>query len=621
MRADVNGPAARNPAAPEPAASELNAPEPNASWPNAPEQNVPEPAAPEPALSILTLLLRQAPKLLTFAVLLGALAGALYSLIIPFVLAELSRQSGAPAPTGQLAALVGRHGGALFFGMCLLILAAKALSVILVNNIAKAATGELRLTIAARIGAMTTDGVETVGFARLLNVLVDDVNTVAGAAGAIPMLIVSAVTVAGMLVYLATLDLRVCALGVAAIAVGMTIFQLPMARSAVLYLRARALRDVLQEGMRGLISGVYELKLDRSKAARHLHDELATPQRESVRLEQLGDAVIHLAGTASDLLSLFIIGLMVFVLPAYMQLPPARLYGVVMALLYAAAPVAAILGTARQLQMGRVALARIVALGGHAEPAAASETAPWLDDWQRFGVRAASYRYAAPDGDGGGFALAPASLEFERGQINFIVGGNGSGKSTLSKLLSLHYQALAGHVYFDEVAVDASNLTAARTRIGVIFSNYYLFRKLYRPLTDADRAGIDGWLDLLGLRGKTELVGDEFTTTKLSDGQRRRLALLVALLDDKDIYVFDEWAADQDPAFKQIFYRDILQGMKRNNKLVIVITHDDRYFDCADRVIFMDSGAITEVREQRRSLARAGPEPHESRIALCAVGG
>lgn len=572
----------------------------------APIHALPAAPAPRARLSILTLLLHQSPKLLVFAALLGALAGSLYSLIIPCVLGELARQSGQALPAGLLGSLSARYGGALFFAMCLLILSAKTASIILVNNIAKAATGELRLTIASRISAMRTDGVEAVGFARLLNVLVDDVNMVAGAAGTVPMLIVSAVTVAGMLAYLASLDLHVFAVALAAVALGVAMFQIPLARSAALYLRARGLRDVLQEGMRGLIHGVYELKLDRTKAARHLHDELARPQRESVRLERLADALIHLAGNASDLLALFIIGVMVYVLPRYLSMPPAHTYGVVMALLYAAAPIAAILAMARQLQMGRVALDRIAALDGHAEAAGDLRLAPALANWRRFGLRAASYRYRQPDDGEAGFALAPASLEFERGQINLIVGGNGSGKSTLSKLISLHYQAHGGTVYFDDVAVDAGNLAAARTRIGVIYSNYYLFRKLYRPLSAADLAGIDGWLDRLGLRGKTALVDGAFTTTALSDGQRRRLALLVALLEDKDIYVFDEWAADQDPSFKRIFYRDILPEMKRANKLVIVVTHDDRYFDCADRVIFMDSGEITEIREQRLISKRHG---------------
>ncbi|MES2296362.1 MAG: cyclic peptide export ABC transporter [Pseudomonadota bacterium] len=551
-----------------------------------------------PPLSIFTLLYRHSPRLLVFSAALGAVAGAMYSLIIPFVLAELARQGGKTPEAGGLSVL-GGHGALAFFAVCVLILVAKVVSIILVNNIAKSATGELRLTVAKRVGAMTTDGVEAFGFARLLNVLVDDVNVVASAAVTIPMLMVSSVTVLGMLAYLATLNVKVFLLGVAAIALGVTMFQVPLSIAAKVYKRARSLRDVIQEGVRGLITGVYELKLDSAKAARYHDEELAAPQRESVRLEKIGDAMYHLAGTASDLLSFFVIGVMVYLLPNYVEVPPAQAYGIVMAMLYIAGPIAGILSMMRQLQMGSIAVARIAGLGGHLEEIDGTADAGAMANWKRFGVREVSYRYPQADAAAeAGFALAPATLEFKRGQINFIVGGNGSGKSTLSKLISLHYKPASGSVYFDGQAVDAGNLLAARSRLGVIFSNYYLFRKLYRPLTGADQVKIDAWLDALALRGKTEFVDGQFSTTKLSDGQRRRLALLVALLEDRDIYVFDEWAADQDPAFKQVFYRDILQEMKRNNKLVIVITHDDRYFDCADRVIFMDSGRVTEVREQ-----------------------
>ena len=549
---------------------------------------------PRPApLSIFTMLYRHSPRLLVCAGMLGAFAGALYALIIPTVLAELTRQSGTAAPAGVLAGA----GAGAFFLLCVLILVAKAASIIMVNNIAKEASGALRLSIAARIGAMSTDGMESEGLPRLLNVLVEDVNMVTGAAVAIPMLLVSSVTVVGMMGYLATLDLTIFGIGIVAIALGVLMFALPVSMAGKLYRRARIQRDLIQEGARGLVSGAYELKLDRVKAARYLHEEVELPQRASLRFEKLGDALLHIAGNASDLLSFFVIGLVVFILPRHMDLPPS--HGIVMAMLYIAGPIAAILAQMRQLQLGQVAVARIGALDGHAEDIADSGDSATFAQWSRFGVRAASYRYPQPAGASeAGFALAPASIEFERGQINFIVGGNGSGKSTLSKLISLHYQPATGGVYFDGCRIDRANLAAARLRVAVIFSNYYLFPKLYRAPGEADQAKIARWIDALGLRGKTECIDGRFTTTKLSDGQRRRLALLVALLEDRDIYIFDEWAADQDPAFKQIFYRDILQEMKRDGKLVIVITHDDRYFDCADRVIFMESGAITEICDQ-----------------------
>jgi putative ATP-binding cassette transporter len=370
-----------------------------------------------------------------------------------------------------------------------------------------------------------------------------------------------------------------------------------MVMAGMRYAKARGLRDTVQEGARGLINGVYELKLDRTKAQHFLEEEIVKPQAISVRLEKIADAMIHLAGTSSDLLAIFIIGLIVFVLPHFFSLGTTTEVGIVMALLYITAPIANILSLMRALQMGQVAAARIDALSGEAEEVTSGSTDALFEDWKIFSAHDVTYRYQKQDGQSDSFELQAASLCFERGQINFIVGGNGSGKSTLSKLLSLHLKPSSGDIRFDGIALNSTNITAARERISVIYSNYYLFRKLYRQVSDAEFAMIEQWLKILGLDGKTEYVDGQFTSIKLSDGQRRRLALLVALLEDRDIYIFDEWAADQDPTFKRAFYESILPQMKRDNKLVIVITHDDRYFGCADRVIFMESGCVTEIRQ------------------------
>ena len=198
---------------------------------------------PQP-VGITSMLYRQAPLLLGFAVVAGAAAGALYSLIIPFVLGELGRQGGGQPPQGPRAGGVARFGGQLpvllYFGVCALILLSKASSVILVNNIAKSATAALRVRVARKINRMMIDQVENIGFPRLLNILVDDVNNVAAAAVAVPMLLVSAVTVVGMLGYLATLNLAIFAIVLAAVVGGVALFQFPVALATGLYTRARA---------------------------------------------------------------------------------------------------------------------------------------------------------------------------------------------------------------------------------------------------------------------------------------------------------------------------------------------------------------------------------------------
>ncbi len=557
--------------------------------------------AKHPHISIFTLLYKYSPKLFVFAVVVGAIAGALYSLIIPFLLRELDSQT---KNSDAMLSAIDQHQAEVFFGICLFILVAKALSVITVNNIAKSAVAELRINIAQKINKMMISHVEHIGFPRLLNILTDDVNNLAAAAVAIPMLLVSIVTVVGMLGYLAVLNSYIFLIVLGAIFLGVFMFQIPVAMASGLYQKARALRDVIQEGLRGLVMGAYELKLNKQKSEAYINDELMVPQRKSATLEKVGDAVLHIAGTSSDLLSFFIIGVVVFIVPKYLNFPVSESYGVVMALLYIAGPVANILGMMQHLKVGQVALHRINQLNDFDEDSAAQSAVKSLKPWSEFSVKAVTYTYPSQtDSQDRAFSLSPVSLSFYAGQINFIVGGNGSGKSTLSKLMSLHYAPTSGGIYFDSEKINAEDVFQARSRISVIFSNYYLFGKLYREFTSADKDKINGYIKSLGLEGKTEFIDGCFTTTKLSDGQRRRLALLVALLEDKDIYIFDEWAADQDPEFKSIFYREILQDMKRNNKLVIVITHDDRYFDCADRVIFMEDGRV--VREQKTSVSNS----------------
>ena len=264
---------------------------------------------------------------------------------------------------------------------------AKATSVIVVNNIAKSAVAELRIQLAKKINRMALFNVEEIGFARLLNVLVGDVNSFSAAAVAIPMLLVSAVTVIGMLVYLAIFNVYIFLMVLSAIFFGVFIFRFPVSMASGIYEKVRVLRDVVQENVRGLVLGAYELKLNKDKAKTYIEEELVAPQRDSAKLEKLGDAVLHIAGTASDLLSFFIIGFMVFILPAFINLPASETYGIVMALLYISGPVANIMGMLQHLKVGQIALKRINELSDVLEDScAANDTVNPIGSWYRFGV-------------------------------------------------------------------------------------------------------------------------------------------------------------------------------------------------------------------------------------------
>ena len=197
-------------------------------------------------------------------------------------------------------------------------------------------------------------------------------------------------------------------------------------------------------------------------------------------------------------------------------------------------------------------------------------------------------------------------LTFEPGRITFIVGGNGSGKSTLAKLITGLYAPASGFLVLNGEKIDHDNVEWFRQNCSAIFTDFHLFD----DYLGFDRPGIDDevrhYLHELQIAHKVTVQDGRLSTVALSQGQRKRLALLTALLEDRQIYLFDEWAADQEPRFREVFYKELLPGLKRRGKTVIVITHDDRYFDCADQLVKLDFGQREDVIATQESMPEAG---------------
>lgn len=191
------------------------------------------------------------------------------------------------------------------------------------------------------------------------------------------------------------------------------------------------------------------------------------------------------------------------------------------------------------------------------------------------------------------FHLGPVNLSIKQGDIVFIVGENGCGKTTLIKLLLGLYAPQQGTISLDGKPVTAENRDDYRQLFTTIFADYYLFDDVIqgdRPVpADASR-----YLERLEIAHKVSIRDGVFSTTDLSTGQRKRLALVSAWLEERPVLVFDEWAADQDPTFRRIFYTELLPDLKRLGKTIIVISHDDRYFDVADQLIHMAAGKVQQ---------------------------
>jgi putative ATP-binding cassette transporter len=159
-----------------------------------------------------------------------------------------------------------------------------------------------------------------------------------------------------------------------------------------------------------------------------------------------------------------------------------------------------------------------------------------------------------------------------------------------------------GAIRVDDMEIGAANIQSYRNLFSAIFSDFHLFDKLH-GLRDAAPEQVNDLLRLMDISHKTSFADGRFSNIHLSTGQRKRLALVVSYLEDKPVSVFDEVAADQDPEFRRYFYETLLPEMKSSGKTVVVVSHDDRYFHIADRVLRMDYGKLVELPLEGKKIS------------------
>lgn len=294
-----------------------------------------------------------------------------------------------------------------------------------------------------------------------------------------------------------------------------------------------------------------------------------------------------------------LIGVIVFVLPGYADIDKETAMSVTIATLFMIAPLLMCLSAFPELSRANQAIANLYDMEDKLEGMmrAPTEERFQIDDsdFQKIEYRNLLFRFPENDYDETPFEIGPLDLSIQRGEILFIVGGNGSGKTTLLKTLTGLYRHKDGKILVDGRAVSAQRTGAFRQLFSGVFADYHLFDQLY-GVENIDENEVNALIKKMEMEDKTVFENGRFSETKLSQGQRKRLGLIVALLEDKPIFIFDEWAADQDPHFKDYFYETLLGELKDRNKAVIVISHDDRYFSCADRVVTMDYGRIRSTQ-------------------------
>jgi len=482
-----------------------------------------------------------------------------------------------------------------FLGLCLLLPASRFISQYLLVYLAQTSTYDLRMRLSRAVLSAPLRDLEKLGAARVLATMTDDVQTLSTALSTIPIFFLHGAVVVSCLLYMGWLSWPLLLITIAAVAIGIPSYQIPLAGALRHFRQSRREWDDLFEHLRGLTQGTKELKIHSARRRSFLSQQLE-PTAASIRRHNIVGSLIHaVANTWGQILFFILIGLILFVVPRFSNIELSVLTGFTLAILYMLAPFDLLLNQFPLLARAAVAVENVEALKLKLVPTASdmdqvelpAATAPW----RRLELAGAAHTFYREDVEDN-FTLGPIDLTFRPGELVFIIGGNGSGKTTLAKLLTGLYLPESGAIKLDGEAVDTHNAEAFRQLFSVVFSDFYLFNVLLGlndPYLDENALK---YLKRLHLDRVVKVGNGVFSTTNLSQGQRKRLALLTAYLEDRSIYVFDEWAADQDPVFKEIFYLQLLPELKSRGKTVFVISHDDSYYSVADRIVKLDYGQV-----------------------------
>lgn len=323
-----------------------------------------------------------------------------------------------------------------------------------------------------------------------------------------------------------------------------------------------------------------DYKEDFSSVNKAYTDARIISEKKKTNIYILGQSLLYI-----------VIGLVIFVYPVlFKNIEADVLRSYALVFLFIISPVSYLVDLLPRALETRVSYKRVIQLISELEKNVGSSAAVQpIQNLKTIELKNVCYHYPTDNEDESGFCIGPINAVLEARKIHFIIGSNGSGKSTLVKVLTGLYEESDGAVLINGKKTTADERCEL---FSSVYSDYYLFKKLYGLSSEGKEDDIAYYLSQLRISDKLTISNDELSTVDLSSGQRKRVALLLCYLDNKDIYVFDEWAADQDVVFREFFYRELLPKMKEEGKTVIAITHDDRYFDVADQIIRIDLGKV-----------------------------
>ncbi|MGE6329486.1 cyclic peptide export ABC transporter [Psychrobacter pacificensis] len=492
---------------------------------------------------------------------------------------------------------------------------------------------ELRTKLVKQIIDTTVPQIDHLGSARLLASLSSDIQSITVAFVRMPELVQGVILSVGVGLYLGWLSLPLLLIVMFWIAMTIWISTLLVKHVYTHLTKLREINDVLYQDYQSIIEGRKELALNQHRAEKLYTDDFLAHAKSYEKTVTKSDTFHLSAVNWSNIMMFASIGV-IFAISNYLGISMGIATTFSLTILFMQSPLLHAVGAYPTLQTAQVALDKIQSLE-LAEHQPLFRTDNTSQHWQTISLTDVNYRYSVSnnsvsnnnvsnasdsnisnsndtgaqalitkDSDHSGNILKDVNLTLRRGDVVFLIGANGSGKSTLAKIITGIFTPTTGAVTIDKQPVDSQNNADYRQLYSAIFSDQHIFKQLIgRQGQQPDEALVNAWLHKLNLQDKISVADNQLSTDKLSQGQRKRLAMLIAVAEQKDILLLDEWAADQDPAFRRVFYQTLIPELKALGKTLFIISHDDGYFEHADRLLLMKQGRLIELNAEERQRA------------------
>ncbi|MDF2866954.1 MAG: cyclic peptide transporter [Gammaproteobacteria bacterium] len=537
-------------------------------------------------MKLFVFLLKISKKILFFSIFMGVLAGLANVGIL-----SLIHQAIEPMTQPRYEYLLGMFAllWLAYGGFCLL-------ADYSLQKISQLALYQIRTRLCHQILHKQLAELEQTAQHRLMSVLTEDIAILIYILDRLPRAIISFATIMGCYIYIAWLSWPVALLNIAFVLLVLLVYQLPLSYANRRLTAVRNLYDELALHFKGIVQGSKDLLQHQLKKydflQNDLHHTCATLMEKATKAKFLTAALQRWG----ELLILLALALLAFVLPLFLKPSVAVLTGIILASLFSISPSVELSNLLPDFANANVSLKKLESYGFDIYQASQQKPVTLLPTQaanNNLSLQNISHHYYRESNDDL-FELGPINLSFQAGEITFIVGGNGSGKTTLAKIISGLYVPLTGSIVWNGEMIKPADQEAYRQNFSVIYADSYLFERLLGRFSPNDYHKIERYLAKLQLDYKIKIKDGKFSTINVSQGQRKRLALLAAYLEDRPCYLFDEWAADQDPVFRRVFYEELLPELKQQNKMVIVISHDDAYFGLADKIVKLDYGQVRQ---------------------------